>query len=110
MSPATIALGLIALAFVIGAAFVWRRALFLALPFLAALNGVPIPIRGSQLRVDQLAACLLCVTLLAAVIHGRRALRTDAITWWLAAILGMNVISSVLNSPTLGYSLEQCLN
>jgi len=110
MSPVTIAVALTALALLIGATFLWRRALLFALPFLAALNGVPLSIRGSQMRVDQLAACLLCVTLLAAVIHGRRTLRTDATTWWLAAILAMNAISSVLNSPTLGYSLAQCVN
>jgi hypothetical protein len=52
----------IALAFLV-AAIVWRRPLLLALPFLTILNGLTIPVGGSAVRIDQLAACLLAVPL-----------------------------------------------
>ncbi len=78
------------------------------LPALVVINGLPLRIGGTQVRLDQLAACLLFVPLAAEVLAGRRRLRADATTWFLAAILVVNVIASVLNSPSLSYSLAQC--
>ena len=88
----------------------WRGGLLMALPFLVTLNGVPLTIGGSSVRLDQLAACLLLVPLAAGVLAGTRRLRLDATTWWLGAILAMNVAASVLNSPAKAYSLFQCAN
>jgi O-antigen ligase len=92
------------------AAIAWRRQLLFALPFLTILNGLTIPVGTSAVRIDQLAACVLVAPLALAVLTGTRRLRTDAIVWWLAAILGVNVVSSVLHSPALSYSLLQCAN
>lgn len=91
-------------------AILWRRALLLALPLLTILNGLPLTVGGSSVRVDQLAACLLLVPLSASILSGTRRLRTDSTTWWLAAILALNVASSLMNSPARGYSLSQCAN
>jgi hypothetical protein len=91
-------------------AILWRRALLLALPLLTILNGLPLTAGGSAVRVDQLAACLLLVPLSASILSGTRRLRTDSTTWWLAAILALNVASSVMNSPARVYSLSQCAN
>lgn len=102
---ATIALPAIAFA-----AIRWRRALLLALPFLAVVNGLTIPLGASAVRLDQLAACLLAFALAAAVLAGTRTLRLDATMYWLAALLGVNVLASVLNSPARSYSLAQCGN
>jgi len=111
MSPAVVlALAVVAAPlFAIGAVR-WRRALLMALPFLAALNGLAIPVVGSSLRLDQLAACALVVPLAAALLAGRRRPRVDPVVGWLAAILVANVAASLLHSPTLAYSLAQCGN
>ena len=61
-------------------------------------------------RIDQLAACLLAVPLGISALTGARKLRTDAVVWWLAALLGLNLLSSLLYSPALSYSLLQCAN
>jgi O-antigen ligase len=84
--------------------------LVMLLPFLVILNGLSIPIAGVSLRADQLAACVLVIPLAASSLIGTRRLRIDSTTWWLAALLAMNVIASVAHSPALAYSLLQCAN
>jgi O-antigen ligase len=91
-------------------ALLWRRELFLLLPFVAILNGVPLSISGLQVRIDQIVACLLVIPLTTAIISGRRSLRMDATAWWLAALFAANVAASVMNSPSRMYSLSQCAN
>ena len=88
----------------------WRHAVFMALPFLVTLNGLPLAIRGSSVRLDQLAACVLLVPIVAGHVSGTKRLRVDATTLWLAAILATNVVASALNSPARTYSLLQCAN
>lgn len=83
--------------------------LVMILPFLVMLNGLRIPVGGSSVGVDQLAACLLLIPLGVSALLGRR-VRTDATVSWLVAILGLNVVASLLYSPTLSYSLLQCVN
>ncbi|MES2178522.1 MAG: O-antigen ligase family protein [Gemmatimonadota bacterium] len=92
------------------AAVRWRRALFMALPFLVAMNGVPIRAGGLSIRLDQVAASLLSIALACELLSGKRTLRLDATTWYLAAILAVNVVASALHSPAFGYSLAQCAN
>jgi hypothetical protein len=82
--------------------------LVMLLPFLAVLNGLPIPIGGSSVRADQLAACVLVLPLAASTIIGARRIRFDSTMWWLGGILAMNVLATVLNSPARTYSLLQC--
>ncbi len=91
-------------------AVLWRAELVMALPFLVTLNGLQLSLGGVLVRVDQLLATFLVIPLFAAVVSGRRRLRTDSTTWWLAALLAMNVAASALNSPTRVYSFKQCLN
>jgi O-antigen ligase len=91
-------------------AMVWRRPLVMALPFFVALNGISIPLGQSSLRIDQIVASLLVVPLVAPILTGRRRLRADATTWLIAALVAVNVIASVANSPALSYSLKQCIN
>jgi O-antigen ligase len=88
----------------------WRRPLVMALPFLVVLNGVTIPFGGVSLHLDQIAACLLLAPLAASALSGTRPIRTDAVTWWLAALLAANVAASAVNSPVPSYSLLQCAN
>jgi O-antigen ligase len=92
------------------AAIRWERMLLSLLPVLVVINGLPLRIGGSQLRVDQLAACALLIPLAAAVVSGRKRLRLDATAWALAAILALNVVASMLHSPARSYSLAQCAN
>jgi O-antigen ligase len=82
--------------------------LVMLLPFLAVPNGVAIPVAGVSIRLDQLAACVLVVPLLASVLIGARRLRFDSTMGWLAAILAMNLIATALNSPAPLYSVLQC--
>jgi hypothetical protein len=103
-------LALVAAPVIAAGAIRWRRALVMALPLLVTLNGLPIPIAGSSLHLDQLAAAALLVPLGAELAAGRRRLRLDRASWLLAAILALNVTASVLNSPALAYSLLQCAN
>jgi hypothetical protein len=92
------------------AAIRWQRTFVMALPFLATLNGVSVPLAGASLRLDQLVAMALVVPLAASTLIGQRTLRTDRTTWFLATILALNVLATVLNSPSRGYSLSQCAN
>jgi O-antigen ligase len=92
------------------AAIRWQRTFVMALPFLATLNGLSVSLAGASLRLDQLVAMGLVVPLAASTLIGQRRLRTDRTTWFLAAILAMNVLATVLNSPSRGYSLSQCAN
>lgn len=92
------------------AAVLWPRPLLFALPVLAVLNGVTLPVAGMQVRTDQLAACALAFALLVAIIRGERTLQLDAVAWWLAALFGINVVASLVNSPVPSYSLLQCAN
>jgi O-antigen ligase len=103
---------LAALAAVIAAlaAVLRPRVLVFALPLLAVLNGIGIPMGPASVRIDQLAACLLVFALGVSVLFRTRQLRTDPVVWWLAAILAANVVASVVNSPVRGYSLAQCAN
>ncbi len=111
MSPTlVVVLALVAIPLLSFAAIRWRRAIVMALPFLAILNGIAIPLGASSIRADQLAACLLLAPLAAALLIGSRRLRTDVTAWLIAAVLGINVISSVINSPARSYSLLQCVN
>ena len=84
--------------------------MMLLLPYLVIFNGLALPLGDVSLKADQLAACLMLVPLAAATLIGARRLVIDSTMCWLAAILAMNVVSSLLNSPTLGYSLGQCAN
>lgn len=111
MPPVAIfVLALIAAPFLVFAVIRWRRTLFLALPFLVFLNGIPLSIRGTQLRVDQLAAVFLMIPLTASALLGTRRMRLDATSWWLVALLALNVMTSVRTSPARSYSLLQCAN
>jgi O-antigen ligase len=92
------------------AAIRWQRTFVMALPFLATLNGVAVSIAGASIRLDQLVACALVVPLAASTLIGQRTLRTDRTTWLLAAIVAVNVLATILNSPSRGYSLSQCAN
>ena len=88
----------------------WRRTLLMSLPFLVFLNGLPLTIRGTQLRVDQFAAVLLLIPLMVSALSGGRRMRMDATSWWLVAILALNVMTSLRSSPAQTYSLLQCAN
>ncbi|HTE47831.1 MAG TPA: O-antigen ligase family protein, partial [Gemmatimonadaceae bacterium] len=109
-SPVALALAFAMLGVFALVAVRWRAELVMSLPFLVILNGISLPVGGSSMRVDQLAACALMVPLIASVLIGARRLRTDSTMWWLAAILVLNVISSATNSPARTYSLLQCAN
>jgi O-antigen ligase len=111
MSPTlVVALALVAIPVLSFAAIRWRRAIVMALPFLAILNGLAIPLGASSIRADQLAASILLAPLAAALLIGARRLRTDSTVWLIGAVLGLNVIASALNSPARTYSLLQCVN
>jgi O-antigen ligase len=84
--------------------------LVMLLPLLAVLNGLAIPIAGSSVRADQLAACVLAISLAASSLIGARRLRIDATMWWLAGILAMNLVATLAYSPARTYSLLQCAN
>jgi putative inorganic carbon (hco3(-)) transporter len=92
------------------AAIRWSRELLMALPFAVILNGIPLPVGGSQVRIDQLIACMLVVPLVASIVAGQRRLRMDSTSWWLAALFAANVAASALNSPARMYSFSQCAN
>jgi hypothetical protein len=92
------------------AAIKWRRAFVMALPFVVVLNGLAIPLGDASIRAEQLASLLLVVPLAAPLLVGVRTLRLDAVCWWLGGILALNVVSSVMHSPVLMYSLVQCAN
>jgi O-antigen ligase len=111
MSPTLLlASALVAVPLIAFAAIRWRRALVMALPFLAILNGIAIPLGSSSIRADQLAACILLAPLVASLLIGARRLKTDSTVWLLAAILALNVVASAVNSPARSYSLLQCVN
>ena len=110
MPSITVLLGLIAVPLLALAAVRWQRALLMALPFLVTFNRLTIPLAGVSLRMDQIAACLLLVPLGASILLGVRRFRTDGTMWWLAAILTLNLLASVLHSPARTYSLTQCAN
>ncbi len=82
----------------------------LLLPFLATLNGLPLGAAGSTVRLDQLAACALCIPLVLGVLSGRRRWQLDGTSLWLGAILAVNLVASLANSPARQYSLLQCAN
>jgi O-antigen ligase len=109
MSPtAVLALALVAAPVLAAAAVAGRRALVMALPFLAALNGLAVPLGPAAARPDQLAACLLAIPFAAALLSGARPARVDPTTRWLLAILAANVVASLLHSPARAFSLAQC--
>ena len=110
MTPASLLFALVAAAIATYAAIRWRRALLMSLPFLVTLNGVPLRMGGVSLKLDQLAACLLLIPLLAAAISGARRIRLDTTSWLLIALVISNVIASVINSPVPAYSIMQCMN
>ncbi|MDB4915863.1 MAG: hypothetical protein JWM95_3507 [Gemmatimonadetes bacterium] len=110
MSFTTLLLALVAAPLLVCGVLLWRRQLLLALPILVVLNGLPITVRGTSLRIDQLAACLLVIPLGASILSGTRRLRSDSTTWWLASLLAANLTASLLNSPARAYSLAQCAN
>src|SRR5262245_7701223 len=110
MSPTSMIVMLAAAALFGVAAIRWQRTFVMALPFLATLNGISVPVGGASVRLDQLVAIALMVPLTASTLIGRRTLRTDRTTWYLLAILAMNVLATVVNSPSRGYSLSQCAN
>jgi O-antigen ligase len=111
MSPTLlVTLAVVAVPLVAFAAIRWRRALVMALPFLAILNGIGIPVGASSIRADQLLACILLAPLAASLLIGVRRLKTDATVWLLAALLALNVFASAVNSPARSYSLLQCAN
>ncbi|HEY9226919.1 MAG TPA: hypothetical protein VIP11_09750, partial [Gemmatimonadaceae bacterium] len=110
MSP-TAMIRLLVLAGVLAlAAIRWERAFVMSLPFLVVLNGLALPVGGVSLHLDQLVACALVVPLAASTLIGARRIRLDATSWFLAAILTVNAVASVLNSPARSYSLLQCVN
>jgi hypothetical protein len=84
-----------------------RRLLVYALPLLAALERLPIPVGGQRVRLDQLAAVFLILGLIPALLAGRRRLRFDAATGWILVSAGLNVLSTLLYSPAKGFSLLQ---
>ena len=92
------------------AAIRWQRTFVMSLPFLATLNGLSVSLGGASVRLDQLVACALIVPLTASTLIGRRTFRSDRTTWYLLAILAMNVLATVVNSPSRSYSLSQCAN
>src|SRR4051812_48010664 len=100
----------LALPLVAAGAIIWRRALVMALPFLAVLNGLAIPIGAGSLRADQLAACLLAIPLATQLARGTRLPRLDTTAWCLAALFVLNAVASGLHSPAPTYSLLQCAN
>jgi putative inorganic carbon (hco3(-)) transporter len=81
-----------------------RRRLVFALPFLAALHRLPITISGHSVRLDALAAVVLSVGLLPSLFTGQRRLYIDAPSVWLAVVLVLNIVSSVLFSPAKRFS------
>ncbi|MEO7457410.1 MAG: O-antigen ligase family protein [Gemmatimonadaceae bacterium] len=110
MPPMTLVLILIGALPLALAAVRWERRLVMLMPALVVINGLPLRIGSSQVRIDQVAACLLLVPLLASLLSGKRALRVDATSIWVAALFVVNVIASAVNSPAPGYSLAQCAN
>ncbi len=88
----------------------FRRALLLQLPFLAALNGLPLHMGTASVRLDQLLACALTIPMLMSWITRRERPHVDLTAWLLAALLAVNVLSSAVNSPLPMYSLQQCGN
>ncbi len=110
LSPLVLLLAAVAAPLLAIGAIRWRRGLLMALPLLVTLNGLSVPVGRSNLRLDQIAACLLAVPLVAPILTGERRLRTDSTVWWLVALLASNVVASALNSPVRTYSFLQCLN
>ena len=106
----TAAFLLVATTVLVLGAILWRSELVMALPFLVMFNGLPLSFGGSAVRIDQLAASLLVIPLVAAVLSGRRRLKMDSTSWLLSVLLVTNVAASVVNSPARSYSLMQCLN
>lgn len=109
-SPFALGLMFVMLSLLTVVAVRWRARLVMSLPFLVILNGLAIPVGGSSLHVDQLAACALMLPLAASLLIGMRRVRTDSTMWWLAAILVLNTLSSASHSPAPLYSLLQCAN
>jgi hypothetical protein len=108
MTPTNAVFLMIAAGMAIVASMLWRRALVMGLPFLIVLDGVSVHLAGGSVKIAQVVALALVVPLAASVLIGARRLYTDATTWWLSAILAMNVLSSLLNSPSRAYSISQC--
>jgi O-antigen ligase len=94
----------------LAAAVLRPRPFVLALPFLAIVNGLGVPIGPVSARADQLVAAALAAALAVSVVAGTRTLRMDATAWWLGAVLAANLVASALNSPVPAYSLAQCAN
>jgi O-antigen ligase len=109
-SPVTLGFALVVLPLVVLGAIRWQRAILTALPFLVVVDGLSISAGGVSVRPSQFAASLLVIALAASTLIGARRMRTDATTWWLAAILAVNVAATALNSPVRMYSALQCVN
>lgn len=106
----SLGLSLLVLTFVAaGVGAVYRRQLLLALPFLTALNGVPLMLGSQRIRLDQLACVFLVAGLVPALLTARRRLRFDAVTGWLILTFLINLVSSAVNSPAKLYSLTQAV-
>ena len=110
MPPTLLALALFAAPVLVFVVLLWRRELVMALPFIVILNGLPLSVGATHLRIDQFSACLLVVPLAVAILSGKRRLRMDATAWWLVALLVSNLMASALNSPARTYSFSQCAN
>ncbi len=86
-----------------------RRRLLATLPFLVPLNGLPISV-GVNVHIDQLLAALLTVGLALSVLAGRRRLYLDPVTWCIIVLIGLNLLSTAVNSPVPAYSFQQVAN
>jgi putative inorganic carbon (HCO3(-)) transporter len=97
---------------VVGAAIgtTQRRLLIYGMPYFAVLHRLPIGIGTHSIRLDALAAVLLSLGLFSEFITGRRRPYVDGATWFLAAVLVLNVVATELYSPTKGFSITSILS
>ena len=89
------------------AAILWQRRLIALIPIAVGLNGVPLVIAGTNVRVEQAVGIIISVALGIAVLLGQRRLYLDRTARWLLVVAALHVLSSVLFSPARSYSLQQ---
>ena len=98
---------LVVLPLVIIVAILWQRELHAMSPLAVGLNGVPIVLNGTNVRIEQIIGVVLTMALAVGVLLGQRRLFLDRTAKWLAVVAFLHFLASALYSPARFYSLQQ---
>ena len=81
-----------------------------SLPFLIALSGVNLVIGDLNFRFDQILSTILLMILLFKQFSGRKSIYFDRPSKMIILYIFINILSSILFSPNVKYSLSQVIN